>query len=1609
MAGHCKVYPEAENGNDSKLFIDLKNNLGDRELAKKVWGFTKTDLFKSEFTDLVKDENGEPTYEEVDRILGLSKLLNSAKKDIGNAIKLGIVDSYQRPVVYTDARVAMNKASEFNQNASSKIAIVEKNDDGKYETRLEDNTALAIAQADRNESRRRLNSALIALIQRAGFDVEFTDDPTFYGVFDPMLAENNAENLRKAIRVSKNELGLNRLPEEVSHLIIAGLKNNQLKERLDKICTDAVVREVLGDEYEEYREKYRDSKMPIEERLREEAEGKILADFLFGNETSKPNRKQTLNISKNEYTDEFRQLQRKSEKLSEAAVRRYHNDPNAELSDQDRRRIGGIYERLLDSGKYGAGNDVWINLKSKKYDTKFRFAQVNPTLFHDVFAINRQYLRNGELVDLHDDYAGDQCFLSDDGLCGFAIEPDGNLISVFSINPSDKKGFLYAIADFAKSRGATHLDAFASPYQNLEDIYQKTLGFQTASRMKYNMEYDHDDIAKNHNNPDVVFMVNSNSPISEKSFDENSYDEAATHQMASISRPASINSSSALMNRIWDKAKSMFAGMSETDIDNAIIDANNALQDITSLIESGEIDTILDKEQIKKHEKMYALAAQVEKLADIAQEGETILSKKLYILQNTQTKQDTKALRKKIDETRKAIENQRYSQACYGTLRTICNDIKDLMKEADKMGSFYNNTTDLNLISMEAGLVNRMSIATQAYEKYLQTLSSLHVLIKRGQIEMDNEYADAIVNLAKESLDQLKVLSDDIRELRFQVLKQLVSMYYGDNGNKPADFKETDKIKWESVNTILHTASRDINWMDTNLFSAGDSKNPLINVIHHIVVAQQAKRNNKINKLVAKMQEAHKKLTDAGYSDDFVYQKDINGLATGFYVAPVDEARFRRERMEFIDSLDAENMDYYEIQRAIEKWDKQHTETVEVGKPITPDGKRRTEIHPKRELYPVDNFQRGWSQEQKDYYNALLEMKAEMDSVLPVSMQNIFMAPQVRRSVSQMFDKNGRGALGTVWNKWKQSFSVVQDNTDYANDIIVTGKDGKKRVLLDFAGKPIKRVPIYYTTLMDDMRDLSTDATHAMVNYITMSVNYSEMGQLAEAMRLMQDHVREEYQVVQTDGGHPLVDMFRSLGREYERTYVKTGSETKVVRAITEYIDRMFFNDTKEKLGNIQISEDKVVSKDAMFNIFMRLTSVSRMGFNVLSGITNATQGESQMIAEAIANRYFNIKDLGFAKKEYALLLKDYMADFNSADRHDKMYMLINQFNSSEDYFRDMNDKDFNKSAFKRVLGRGNIYFLNTMGEHYLHTSGMLAVLNHEKVKRVGSNNEVSLYDVIKQVHDKDGWHLELDSDIEFVNKDRPFLRNFNDKSVIKKSDRDKLFNNLSIYINKLNAGMHGGYSEAEKGNANRQALWRAILQFRQWMFGMYNKMYTREHYDSITGKIEEGGYNTIFRFITGTIQDMKNMSLKLAIENNNLSDEERQNVRVAMAQTSLFVFLTIVCAMTKGWKDKDDRNLRLLAYQMRRLEMETGALVPYPPTFIKNVFTLIQSPAAGIKTLENAMQVFDMASLFQEVQSGRFKGWWKPAKAIWVSTPLYNIQRLIDMDDYNYMFNIFS
>lgn len=232
-----------------------------------------------------------------------------------------------------------------------------------------------------------------------------------------------------------------------------------------------------------------------------------------------------------EYSDDFRRVQASSKGLSKQEISEF-NRRKREINDAERGLLSGIFGRQLASGRDRSWHDQ-RTLIDPVHQTPIQILEnVDGQLFHDIFEIVRNYLPNGELVDLHENYDNATCYLAADGLSGFAVEDNGNLVSVFNLNPD--VSFLKTIKDYVTECGATHLDGYNSPEQPLAKIYQKTLGWQVASLMDYNMEFDHDDIAANHDAPQVAFMVNSSQDVETKSFDKDSYDEAEAYQQEQV-------------------------------------------------------------------------------------------------------------------------------------------------------------------------------------------------------------------------------------------------------------------------------------------------------------------------------------------------------------------------------------------------------------------------------------------------------------------------------------------------------------------------------------------------------------------------------------------------------------------------------------------------------------------------------------------------------------------------------------------------------------------------------------------------------------------------------------------------------------------------------------------------------------------------------------------------------------------------------------------------------------------------------------------------------------------------------------------------------------------
>lgn len=282
MANSCRLSPVVfkRNGKeieekDSKLFKDIKKAVKDNDTAWKMWAYTKTPEFKAEYkNDVDYDELGEVTFPSLIKALGLQEVYDTQKGADEAARDYGFTDT-----VFENAESAVSKMNLFNSKEQKFIASMHKVDGG-YEITISPRNAQSIQAARTQSYNSALTGEIIDLLRSMGFNVEWVSNPRYDGLFNPEKAILH-DGLISIINIAKGQRGEEALPEEFSHLMIEGLINHPLVQRLLNTLDDAQIQEILGDSYDRYSQMYDGDGL----KLKKEAAGKLLAQHITGQGT----------------------------------------------------------------------------------------------------------------------------------------------------------------------------------------------------------------------------------------------------------------------------------------------------------------------------------------------------------------------------------------------------------------------------------------------------------------------------------------------------------------------------------------------------------------------------------------------------------------------------------------------------------------------------------------------------------------------------------------------------------------------------------------------------------------------------------------------------------------------------------------------------------------------------------------------------------------------------------------------------------------------------------------------------------------------------------------------------------------------------------------------------------------------------------------------------------------------------------------------------------------------------------------------------------------------------------------------------------------------------
>ncbi len=229
-----------------------------------------------------------------------------------------------------------------------------------------------------------------------------------------------------------------------------------------------------------------------------------------------------------------------------AYSRRAGKRARVELANGEQREINPIAEHRI------KGNSVTFNRLKDAGVSPINFFELSANdsgVFIDAMNIAKEADQYASSVFVYEEpeYRKMKVFLSENGTAGFAVKPDGDIVSVFKDKKSEYKNASVSSLLLATERGGTKLDAFDTALPGLYSLN----GFKVASRLPFDPNESPPDWdssvykAFNNGQPDVVFMVfdpKNFSPYRKEGQVASSYDEAIELQEEAIYKDEKVSS-----------------------------------------------------------------------------------------------------------------------------------------------------------------------------------------------------------------------------------------------------------------------------------------------------------------------------------------------------------------------------------------------------------------------------------------------------------------------------------------------------------------------------------------------------------------------------------------------------------------------------------------------------------------------------------------------------------------------------------------------------------------------------------------------------------------------------------------------------------------------------------------------------------------------------------------------------------------------------------------------------------------------------------------------------------------------------------------------------------
>lgn len=605
---------------------------------------------------------------------------------------------------------------------------------------------------------------------------------------------------------------------------------------------------------------------------------------------------------------------------------------------------------------------------------------------------------------------------------------------------------------------------------------------------------------------------------------------------------------------------------------------------------------------------------------------------------------------------------------------------------------------------------------------------------------------------------------------------------------------------------------------------------------------------------------------------------------------------------------------------------------------------------------------------QREFYNTFMEIKRKLDYKLDSRSVN----PQ---HVIQIKKDHTYGALGLIaQGKFDQAGEY------FRNLVFESGYDdqqgfGVRRTLKGFDNTEYMLVPKYYLRDLEDQSEVSDDPVSSLIAYAYMANNYKELDDIVDALETGKSILKER-KVSETRGAKKVKEVFSWGNLNVSFDVQLEWDKTNIAQKLDRFFNSQIYGRYLEDQGVWHIM-GKDVNIQKLTNVLLGASSHIQLGFNWLANTANVANGIAMTNIEAAAGRYFKPSQLLQADKIYTSLLKDYVLELSNPVKTNKLALISEYFDVKQDAHEKFKVR-YDKAMLTKIFGPNVAFIGQEAGDHWLYNRIAIAYLLNTKVKDAEGNDsnlyealEVVIEDGVGKLRIKDGWDVS--------------------ESL---GNHPNIYSYIGRQIANINQKLFGIYNKDDQVAASQVAQGRLVLQYRKWIMPAINKRFEKAQYNVSLDEWNEGYYRTAGRFLWDCLKELKRGEFQLRANWDNLSPEAQENIIRALTEVvQYWAVLGSIFMIGLMWPDKKERPwlVKFLDYQAKRQKTELGALLPGTPMLHEGL-KIINSPAAGISALENAVSLLDALvdplGWFEERESGPYKGMNNLEKAIYINTP---------------------